>query len=132
MPDERLIFIGPLTVTEVEKTILRIFGQALAYTSISLVTSPRGEANSAVVEGYESFKGQPIFKPGKLLDEPADGFLVYTDLDHDLIRTLDGALPTWRRFMPEPIVVQGPDELHDYVYAALAAIKIAEFKGETS
>ena len=126
--EEKLIFIGPLEVNQREKTILEVLGQALAYMKIQLIVAPRGAANEAVIHAYKEFKGEPILKPGKLLNEEADAFFVYTDLDHELIRMLDAALPHWRRFSPEPTIVQGPDELQDYVYAMLAAIKQAEMQ----
>jgi len=125
---EALIFIGPMETSEVEKTILRILGNAMAYMGVELVVSPRGEANQAVIKGVKEFGKEPVLKPGKLLGDKADAFLVYTDLEHDLIRTLDTALPTWRRNNPEPTIVQGPDELQDYVYATLAAIKLSEMQ----
>jgi len=128
---DRLIFIGPMEITDAEKTILEVLGQALAYMGVGLVISPRGEANEAVIKGYKEFKGEPTLKPGKLLNEKVEAFFVYTDIDHDLIRALDSALPLWRRFEPEATVVQGKDELQDYVYAALAAIKMKEMQDGT-
>ena len=126
--EESLIFIGPMVLSQREKTILEVLGQALGYMKIQLIIAPRGEANECVIKAYKEFGGKPVLKPGKLLGDPADAFLVYTDVDHQLIRILDGALPTWRRFEPEPVIIQGPDELQDYVYAMLAAIKQAEMK----
>ncbi|RLA41518.1 MAG: hypothetical protein DRR06_15835 [Gammaproteobacteria bacterium] len=127
---EKLTFIGPPKVDGEERSILRIFGNALRYMDITLITSPRGEGNGAVIEGYEEFGGEPTLKPGKVLDETTDALLVYTDLEHELIRTLDSHFPTWRRNTPEPTIVQGKSELTDYVYAALAAIKIAELEND--
>jgi len=129
---ERLIFIGPMKTLQVENSILKVLGNALAYMKIDLVISPRGEANRAVIEGYEEFQGKPILKPGKLLNEKAEAFLVYTDAEHELIRALDAALPTWRRNDPEPTIVVGVEELRDYANATLAAIKREELADQMS
>ena len=123
---ERLTFIGARDITQGEHDTLVIFGQALKYSGIELVIAPRGQGNEAVIEGYREFGGLPVLKPGRVLNEKVDGLLVYSDAEQELLKALDGTMPSWRRHDPEPIIVIGPDELRDYVYAALAAIKIAE------
>lgn len=119
---ERLTFIGPSEVSVFEATALTVLGQALAYQHIELTIAPRGAANDAILAGYREFKGTPTLKAGRVLGDPTDALLVYSDEDGELIKLMEQSMPGWRRHQPEPTIVQGEDELQDYVYALLAAI----------
>lgn len=117
---DRITFIGMPEIDQAQREYLNVLGAAFAVDGLELVIKPRGGANEAVIAGYKARGGSPTETPTPF-SAPTQGVLVFGD--SSFTDALDQHAPGWREH--DPTLVQ-PQELHDYVIAALAGLKEKE------
>ena len=60
----RLLFIGYHDVGEREQELIEVLGNALGAEGTTVITSPRGAANEAIIRGVERVDGEVIKRNG--------------------------------------------------------------------
>lgn len=118
-----IVFIGKPTISDSERDLLDLLGQAFAHDGVTIITKAIGEANQAIAQGARKRNGTVSTVPNPLT-APAQGFLLYADTP--LLELLDANAPGWRAKDPTIVLSDtsptGDFELYEYVTAALAGI----------